>query len=276
MTFRVALLVTALSFTVAGCGSNETKPPPQSSVDVPAEKVPERDRYLVGIWQWQWTSGVLDQIVLRDDGAAEKYRGTELANDGGKWHVDSEGQLQVAFPNDDLTMSFRIDSEFSITDIATLPTERDFPWFKVHKLASSLSKENLIAPPKSPEKKEPENAATNQEDKTPGDSIACGEYAIKNGTYLFNFKVDNFTQGMLVDLEVIEKGFVLSGGKLDPLKWTVDGDSVAFSISNDANSLSGNGKVTRNNFAKGSMNQGPSKGTFTLELQATERPFKKP
>ncbi|MEM7474185.1 MAG: hypothetical protein AAF483_04275 [Planctomycetota bacterium] len=117
--------------------------------------------------------------------------------------------------------------------------------------------------------------ADNQVDKSSTEEVLqCGDFTIVNGTYLFSFVVDKLTQGAMVDLEIIEGGFVLSGGKLDPLTWEVEDESASFAIENDANVMSGSGKVTSNNSIEGTMKQGPIEGTFTLQLQSTDRLFK--
>ena len=132
-----------------GCGTTMmSEPSTQGSDSSPQAGSTAHPKYLCGIWQWQWNEGgIIDHVVLRSDGSAIKCKDTMPANLDGSWHVDSQGMLQVRFPNDDIAITFRIDDEFSITDVATLPTERDFPWFKVHKLTTSLSGENIISLP---------------------------------------------------------------------------------------------------------------------------------
>ncbi|MEL6109739.1 MAG: hypothetical protein AAFU85_27325 [Planctomycetota bacterium] len=98
----------------------------------------------MGIWQWQWTDGIIHHVVLKSDGSAETFEDTALAKAGGTWRVDSQGMLQVEFRENDGRMTFRIDNEQRITDVETLTTDRDFPWLKVRNLTESLSRENVI------------------------------------------------------------------------------------------------------------------------------------
>jgi hypothetical protein len=106
--------------------------------------------------------------------------------------------------------------------------------------------------------------------------LACGDFKLTRGTYTFTFTVDNLAQAAIVDLKTRDHGFLLSGGKLDPLEWTVDGVVASFRIENDANVMEGKGKVTRDNYVEGTMKQGPVAGTFTLELQSTSESVKQP
>lgn len=102
---------------------------------------------LAGIWQWQWTDGIIQHVVLRKDGSAQRYHGTDLVADNGRWQVDHDNMLQLTFADERQQQTFRIDSALRITDIQTLPTDRDFPWCRVHRLTTKLSRENVIKRP---------------------------------------------------------------------------------------------------------------------------------
>ena len=141
-------LVISVIASIFGCGSSSptTNQETEDSSSPTVSSV--HPAYLVGIWQWQWTEvGIIDHFVLQSDGSAERFKDTALTNAGGTWHVDTEGMLQVGFPKHNIRFTFRIDNEYSITDIETLPTDRDFPWLKVHKLTESLSRENVVSLP---------------------------------------------------------------------------------------------------------------------------------
>jgi hypothetical protein len=85
----------------------------------------------------------------------------------------------------------------------------------------------------------------------------------------------NLTQRHLVDLAVNEHGFVLSGGKLDPLLFKIEDGLVTFRLTNDANVLEGKGKIIGNNHIEGDMKVGRIdgelvEGRFTLELESPD------
>ncbi|TWU43627.1 hypothetical protein Poly51_62820 [Rubripirellula tenax] len=141
------IIAIGLLTSTSGCGRSSSPAAKETKDSSSLAMASMHPPYLVGIWQWQWTDGVIDHVVLKSDGSAEKFKGTALANSGGTWRVDSQGMLQVGFPQDNDGITFRIDNEHSITDVETLPTDRDFPWFKVHKLTEALSNENIISTP---------------------------------------------------------------------------------------------------------------------------------
>ena len=141
----IALLFLAVALT--GCRRNSTaenvaaSPGPDAAIGRnhnPSE--------LAGIWQWQWTDGIIQHVVLSEDGSVQRFHGTDLVADGGRWQVESDKLLQLTFA-DEQPQTFRIDSPFRMTDIQTLPTDRDFPWCRVHRLTTKLSRENIISPP---------------------------------------------------------------------------------------------------------------------------------
>ncbi|MCR9199963.1 MAG: hypothetical protein NXI04_15110 [Planctomycetaceae bacterium] len=102
---------------------------------------------LAGIWQWQWTDGIIQHVVLSEDGSVRRFHGTDLVADNGRWQVDGYNLLQITFADEVPPQTFRIDSLFRMTDLQTLPTDRDFPWCRVHRLTTKLSRENIIRPP---------------------------------------------------------------------------------------------------------------------------------
>ncbi|MCE9545291.1 MAG: hypothetical protein K8T25_07215 [Planctomycetia bacterium] len=107
-----------------------------------------------------------------------------------------------------------------------------------------------------------------------GAVLRCGKFNISNGMFIFEFKTGNTTHAAIVKLEVKNRGFVLTGGNLDPLTWIVDGEKASFQLKSNANELEGQGKVTNDNTVEGKMKQGTGNGasiggSFTLKDAAT-------
>ena len=108
-------------------------PPPGSSAE------PNRPPEIAGIWQWQWAGAEgVHHLVLHENGQAERLLGGETVADSGTWQVAHDGNLQLRFDNEELSADFQMDGNSRLLDIATIPTDRDFPWIKVDKISTKL------------------------------------------------------------------------------------------------------------------------------------------
>ncbi|MEP3481314.1 MAG: hypothetical protein ABJZ55_18885 [Fuerstiella sp.] len=137
---RSVILLASLTTCLHGCSeqtaaTKSTAGP--SSID--ASHSIDRPAKFVGIWLWWWSDGPAYHLILHNDGRAEKLSGFDPVFTDGKWRLDKNGFIDVRFGDSEDDMLFRVDSDTEIMDVATIPTDRDFPWEKVDKVVATLA-----------------------------------------------------------------------------------------------------------------------------------------
>lgn len=137
---RAIVLLAGLMACLLGC-SERTATTQSTSDDesINASRSIDRPGRFVGIWLWWWSDGPAYHLILHGDGRAEKLNGFDPVFTDGNWRLNEDGFLDVQFGDPDANMLFRVDSDTKIMDVATIPTDRDFPWEKVDKVVATLA-----------------------------------------------------------------------------------------------------------------------------------------
>lgn len=133
---RPVLLFAVPFVCLLGC--SETPVTTQNSKISASDSINRPERF-VGIWLWWWSDGPAYHLVLHADGRAEKLSGFDPSFTNGSWQLDQDGFLEVRFAKPEASMRFRVDSDTEMMDVATIPTDRDFPWQKADRIVATLA-----------------------------------------------------------------------------------------------------------------------------------------